>query len=643
MKAQGVSIKSAIYTAYLGLGMLFDVYPFSRMSQWIRQKHLSHTLPWLEARLRQKSGVPDLRLFLRRGAAAPINPVYNPFFSDLDIGIILPDLKFSDTVASSYHEVRRKLLFLGELEIYSESEFKKLTQLSQSHGELYDLLRNGRKIFWLREESKRSKRGRRSLYHRYKTVRAMRQVLAKCGITRPHHRYRPQIRALWEAVRCEFQVLFPVLTSTVRISCPYLSRNFQLGPETPDLNDILFLLACTPVSERGNSEIDLIIQKLRRSHPGIESVFVGLNEMEYIYMSAFKRGVQKSEEWHPSWLAALQKGRQAVAEEPFCQDTVSRVRVTSEGDVFFCSFQRSVPIGNLLKDSFESVWNSSLAKDIRFATQTGFIHKACQKMGCPRAYRERTRTDEGYVAPEWPIFLDIDPPNSHCNVGGTRPDEKNPACLMCERALLNYRFEDDRAAEVLPKLKVLVPHIRHLHIQGVAEAFWKDLIFDYLDQIDFHKHRSAITVTTYSNGIEFDVQKQARWLETVENSVITFSIDAASPLTYQKIRRLPEFERVKANIQSYAEMIKKYAGHHSFRMTNNINTLNVSEVRQMVELASSLGAHEVAFDITGGHPPEILMNQKNEHLFIQAEEEIRAVAEKLSQRIFWVRPFRWVG
>ncbi|MFL5813670.1 MAG: SPASM domain-containing protein [Bdellovibrionia bacterium] len=637
-----MSGKTAAYTALLGLGVLFDVFPFSWVSQGIRRAHLSFTLPWLEKRLKEMTG-QDFQLFLRRGAASRSKPVYNPFFSDLDIGIVVQDLTQADRIAASYHQIRRKLIFLGELEIYSVSEFKKLTQLSETYGELYDLMRDGRKAFWLRGEARQAKRARRSFYHRYKTLRAMRQVLAKSGLARPHHRYQPQIKALWEAVRCEFQVLFPALSETVQFSCPYLSRNFRLSADTPDLNDVLLLLACTPVSERGNPKIDSLIQRVRRSHPGIEAVFVALNEMEYIFMSAFKRGVAKSEGWHQSWLDALQRGQQPVAAEPFCQDTVSRVRVTSEGNVFFCSYQRTFPIGNLLKDSFESVWNSSLAKEIRFATQTGLMHKTCQKSACPHAYRERTRTADGYSAPEWPVYLDIDPPNTHCNIGGSRPDEKNPACLMCERSLLDYRFEEDRSADVLPKLGMLMPHIRHLHIQGVAEVFWRELIFDYLERIGFQQHKSAITVSTYSNGISFDRQMQAKWLEAVQNSVITFSIDAATPETYQRIRRQPEFHRVQENIRNYSTLTQAFAGSHTFRIAHNINTLNVGEVCQMVEFAASVGAQEIAFDVTGGHPQEILLSPENEHLFRRAEEEIRETAHRLSQKVFWVRPFRWVG
>jgi molybdenum cofactor biosynthesis enzyme MoaA len=444
-------------------------------------------------------------------------------------------------------------------------------------------------------------------------------------------------------VKCEFEILFPKFSGTELIHCPYLSRDFRLREGSPGLNDTLLLLSCAPVGERGNAQVDSIVRQIRHAHPGIEAVFVALNEMEYIFMSAFKRGAPSEEEWHQPWLDALKSGRQPVSAAPFCQDTVSRVRVTSEGNVFFCCFQRALPIGNLLQDSFETVWSSKLAKDIRFATQNGFIHKACQKSSCPHAYRHRTRTEGGYVEPDWPIYLDIDPPNSHCNIGGNRPDERNPACIMCERSLPGYRFEEDRAKEVLPKLKQLMPHIRYLHIQGVAEAFWKELIFDYLEQLEFHKYKSDVTVTTYSNGIAFDKRKQMRWLEATENTSITFSLDAANPETYQKIRRLPAFDRVVENIRTYSELVRGYAGAHRFQITNNINTINVGEVSQMVELGASLGASEIAFDVTGGQPREIIIGKDNEHLFIRAEGEIRATAQRLSQKIVWVRPFRWAG
>jgi len=629
------------YAALLWLGMLFDIFPLQLLGSSIVRLHLLLMLPFLSRSLRRETGV-ELSLFLRRGAAGK-SPVYNPFFSDLDIGIILDDPVHAARVASAYHGLKKRLIFLGELEIYTKSEYEALSQLKVMYGALYELIRNGRKLFWLRESTRRGRQSRQSRYHRYKARRAMRQILEKTGISRPNHGYEKQIAALWQATRSEFEIRIPRFQGTADFFCPYLSRRFRLSESAAGISDTLLLLSCTPVSSRGNAQVDSLVREIRRTQPGIEAVYVALNEMERIFMSAFKRGASTTESWHSAWLSALTEGRPPVASAPFCKDPSSKVRVTSEGDVFFCCYQRTHPIGNLLLNSFESVWNSQLAKEIRFATACGFMHKTCQKGGCPHAYHPRTRVEQKSDQPMWPEFLDIDPPNSHCNIGGNRPNEHNPACIMCERSLPGYRFEADYAAQVLPKLVSLMPHVRYLHIQGVAEAFWKGLIFDYLDRLEFHKYKNDIAVGTYSNGIAFDPIKQVKWLETTQNSTITFSIDAATGETYRKIRRLPAFDRVQENIRNYATLVRQYAGNHIFRITHNINTINVGEVGQMVELGARLGATEIAFDVTGGRPREIVLTRENEHLFIQAEAEIRDAAERLNQKIVWVRPFRWAG
>ena len=320
--------------------------------------------------------------------------------------------------------------------------------------------------------------------------------------------------------------------------------------------------------------------------------------------------------------------------QPFCTDPFNRVRVTSEGDVFFCCYQRKTPIGNLLTSSMEEIWDSPLAREIRESTARGVMHKTCL-VPCPKAYVPKVK-HQPPVEPT-PQFLDIDPPNTHCNVGGKKPTLENPACIMCERSVDDYRFEDDRSQSVLPKLAPILPQIKMIHVQGVSEVFWQDLLFKYLETLNFAPFKNSIILSTTSNATVFPPKKQEKWLASAASTGISFSIDAASASTYEKIRILPVYETVLNNIRNYSRLVAN-TPQHRFRIQNNINTLNLHEVRGMVAFAAEVEADEIEFNLTGGHRTEILINDENRADFIRAYEEATDQGIKDGIKVVFLRP-----
>src|SRR5574343_2081159 len=92
-------------------------------------------------------------------------------------------------------------------------------------------------------------------------------------------------------------------------------------------------------------------------------------------------------------------------------------------------------IGNILEQNFDDIWLSNLAEEIRQETLDGNLHKKCQCPGCPYLPLKKPYPKQNVVYNEYPTFLEIDLPNTHCNVGGLNPNPiTSPACIMCERA-----------------------------------------------------------------------------------------------------------------------------------------------------------------------------------------------------------------
>ena len=310
-----------------------------------------------------------------------------------------------------------------------------------------------------------------------------------------------------------------------------------------------------------------------------------------------------------------------------------------------CCFQRPDPlsaespyIGNLLESSFDDIWFGKEAEQIRRDTSEGVLSKKCQVPGCPYFTSKVPYKTRNVVYNEYPNFLEIDLPNTHCNVGGESPSPANPACIMCERAGGPGIFipEKDRLSEVIPKLINIVPNLHQVHIQGIAEPFFKDLIFDVLDWLDYDAFKDQITISTTTNATLLKPSVRRHYLSRCPHSITNFSIDAATPETFKKIRIFDCFDKVVENL--YAFNKERVRPRQFLRICNNINTYNINEVIGMVHIAHKADAEYVEFNPTDGFNRDILVNETNCGLFKRAQELIVAECKRLKVPYNFIRP-----
>lgn len=310
-----------------------------------------------------------------------------------------------------------------------------------------------------------------------------------------------------------------------------------------------------------------------------------------------------------------------------------------------CCFQRPDPsssespyIGNLLENTFDEVWFSERAESIRLATVEGELHKLCQVPGCPIRYLAKPYPTNKVIYNEYPTFLELDLPNTHCNIGLEVPSEKHPACIMCERAGPPdvFKPETDRLAEVLPKIIHLVPNLSQIHVQGIAEPFYKDLMFNILDWLHFDDYKDQIILSTTTNGTLLNDHRRKTYLKRVPRSITNFSIDAATAETFEKIRILPIFDRVIENLYAFAS--ERNIDRQFLRINNNINIINVHEVVGMVQIAAKAKVNYLEFNPTDGFNTSILVNQENCGLFKRAQLDIIDECERLKVPYGFAKP-----
>lgn len=322
---------------------------------------------------------------------------------------------------------------------------------------------------------------------------------------------------------------------------------------------------------------------------------------------------------------------------PFCMHPFEKMHINCEGQVFMCCYQRQYPIGNALEEGIIDIWFGAKAEAVRAEILRGVLPPVCLDGGCPF---EIIGTRPSKVTPEFrpPFFLSVDLPNTHCNIGGESPSAARPACLMCERSLPDYRFQNDnRFPEIFPRLKQLLPWLRVIHVQGVAEPFWKDAIYEVLDGLEYERLKKQITVAMVTNGTLLNEAKIRKFLEFCPRNSLSFSIDAGTPETYRKIRRLDAYDVVVNNVATVSRL-RKSRKDTFLKIQNNINMLNVHEVVEMVRVAKKTGADELELNPTGGHPAEILVSADNHRVFLEAQKLAVKEAKALGVKLSLLRP-----
>ncbi len=299
-------------------------------------------------------------------------------------------------------------------------------------------------------------------------------------------------------------------------------------------------------------------------------------------------------------------------------------------------------LGNILDQTFDEVWFGDKAEAIRQTMLAGDLHAMCNCPGCPIVQLKKPYPEKDVVYNEYPTFLEIDLPNTHCNVGGLNPDPvKSPACIMCERAAPHFRPEKNRLFEVLDRLKHVVPNLTQIHVQGIAEPFYQTrengfLLFEVMDALDFDDYSNKITISVTTNGTLFKNSVRKQYLERAPHSITNFSIDAATPATFKTIRIMDCFDKVLENLYAFSK--ERVRERQFLRIHNNINTLNVGEVSGMVDIAHKANVEYVEFNPTNGFNRLILVNDANCGVFAKAQRDIVEKCNRLKVPYNFIRP-----
>lgn len=333
----------------------------------------------------------------------------------------------------------------------------------------------------------------------------------------------------------------------------------------------------------------------------------------------------------------------------YCALPWTRLKIDADGSYQSCCHQKS-HYGNFLEENItiEQAMKNSTLKEVRKATLNTWIHDTCNCKQCPILHTPMERIKDVELKP-YPQDIELALPGTWCNIGGLDPTAET-ACIMCPRSsevFMQAHRGIDNTDKLLELIKPAIPHINTLSILGVAEPFYKGRIFDIFDKIDFKSHKDRIFFWTFCNGTLFGKKYQDLFLnEYTSNTCMGFSIDAATPETYRKIRRLDYYNTIVRNLERYFNITNSMSKKRDWSyVTYNINLLNLHEVEDMLRFGNSIGADKVQYTLTYTPSEGIaldkkyLCNENNWQQFWEKQLRLEQLAKEMNQKVEFYVPF----
>lgn len=145
---------------------------------------------------------------------------------------------------------------------------------------------------------------------------------------------------------------------------------------------------------------------------------------------------------------------------------------------------------------------------------------------------------------------------------------------------------------------------------------------ELLDFSQYLKER-GLSLGILTNGMKFDPSQAADWVRAF--SYIRFSLDAATPETFEKVKGAPAegFNRVRENIKAMIRAVASTKAPCEVSIKACLTPDNVMEIQQMVALAQELGVDSMAFKAARNTPMEL-----SAELIKGAQENILALKAK---------------
>lgn len=185
--------------------------------------------------------------------------------------------------------------------------------------------------------------------------------------------------------------------------------------------------------------------------------------------------------------------------------------------------------------------------------------------------------------PFLPVSLDIEP-NNTCNF----------RCGHCQRT----HWDKPQRYLSIEEFEGIIrqfPNLASVKIQGMGEPLMNESLMKMLESGEM----AGLAMTFFTNGMLCS-DKTARKLVRRNDLLISFSVDAATPELFQKIRIGGDIQKIRTNIKNIVKL-RGQCKQPEIRIWTVIMRENLRELSQIVLLAKEAGVDSIAMQpfVTG--------------------------------------------
>ncbi|MDH3402007.1 MAG: radical SAM protein [Acidobacteriota bacterium] len=280
-------------------------------------------------------------------------------------------------------------------------------------------------------------------------------------------------------------------------------------------------------------------------------------------------------------------------DRPFCEAPFRKLLVAGDKQAYLCCWAPQA-IGDLTQQTSEEAWNSSRAQDFRASIHDGTF-RYCDRGLCPWLQADRLPRRSEVADPYLAGLIasgatEISAGFSELLLGYDR--SCNLACPSCRPGL--HSAGGDELDQILAVHENVVgDRLQNLHgleklfVSVDGDAFtsrvYRDLLFE-MKAADFPELRIRIM----TNGLLFTPRMWER-LAGIRDCIkeVVISIDAATPETYEIVRKGGSFAVVLENLRFLGKLYRdgRLAG---LSITFVVQRVNYREMRPFAELGASI-------------------------------------------------------
>jgi MoaA/NifB/PqqE/SkfB family radical SAM enzyme len=271
------------------------------------------------------------------------------------------------------------------------------------------------------------------------------------------------------------------------------------------------------------------------------------------------------------------------------------------GDVFMCCWLKSPPLGNILHQSLEEIWNGEIAQEIRRSILDGSF-QYCDHTGCPflQSISCEVKRLESVTGEELKniinnniTILPYGPRNINCGYDRSC----NLSCPTCRTEIIVERSHECEILNVQSKLEYEALKGAHvLSISGSGDPFGSPYYRRWLQTMKREKIPCLEQIILQTNALLWTptlwitIPEEIRKL--VKSAVI--SIDAARSETYSINRSAGSFEKLLKNLE-FISLLRKHGPLENVKISMVVQKNNFLEMSEFIQLGKQYNFDSVSF------------------------------------------------